>query len=120
MYEQKGIIKEKRVVLNVAYANLSIKMDKELKAEADRLFNEMGMTLSTAVNIFVRQAMQEKAIPFKVFRNEKPQLADTTTMEQRRIAMEELREMFSCIDGTDADTRKIRANRRAEKHGSID
>lgn len=34
--------------------NLNIKIDRELKAEADRLFNEMGMNLTTAVNVFIR------------------------------------------------------------------
>ena len=30
------------------------------------LFNAMGMTLTTAVNVFVRQAVQEQAIPFTI------------------------------------------------------
>lgn len=34
--------------------NLNIKIDRELKVEADRLFNEMGMNLTTAVNVFIR------------------------------------------------------------------
>lgn len=34
--------------------NVNIKIDRKLKAEADRLFNEMGMNLTTAVNVFIR------------------------------------------------------------------
>lgn len=45
---------------------LNIKIDGDLKREADALFNAMGMTLSTAVNIFVRQSVQEQAIPFQI------------------------------------------------------
>ena len=36
--------------------NISIRMDSELKAQADALFAELGMNLSTAFNIFVRQS----------------------------------------------------------------
>lgn len=46
--------------------NISIRMDSELKQQADALFNELGMNLSTAFNIFVRQALREKGIPFTI------------------------------------------------------
>ncbi len=38
-------------------ANISIRMDSELKAQADALFNELGMNLSAAFNIFIRQSV---------------------------------------------------------------
>lgn len=44
----------------------NIKIDPELKRQAQALFNEMGMTLTTAINIFLKQAVRENAIPFKV------------------------------------------------------
>ena len=50
--------------------SLNIKIDRDLKSQADQLFNAMGMTLSTAVNVFVRQAVQEQAIPFKIHLND--------------------------------------------------
>lgn len=46
--------------------NISIRMDSELKAQADALFAELGMNLSTAFNIFVRQSLREGGIPFEV------------------------------------------------------
>ena len=46
--------------------NISIRMDTELKAQADALFGELGMNISTAFNIFVRQAIREGGIPFKI------------------------------------------------------
>ncbi|MEG1913261.1 MAG: type II toxin-antitoxin system RelB/DinJ family antitoxin, partial [Cloacibacillus sp.] len=44
--------------------NISIRMDAGLKSQADALFNELGMNLSTAFNIFVRQSLREGRIPF--------------------------------------------------------
>jgi len=46
--------------------NISIRMDAELKTQADALFAELGMNLSTAFNIFVRQAIREGGIPFDI------------------------------------------------------
>ena len=42
--------------------NISIRMDADLKAQADALFSELGMNLSTAFNIFVRQSLREGRI----------------------------------------------------------
>lgn len=50
----------------MANANIAIRMGEELKKQADALFDEMGMSFITAVNIFVKQALREKRIPFEV------------------------------------------------------
>ena len=46
--------------------NISIRMDSNLKAQADAFFGELGMNLSTAFNIFVRQSLREGRIPFDI------------------------------------------------------
>ena len=46
--------------------NISIRMDTNLKTQADALFGELGMNLSTAFNIFVRQSLREGRIPFDI------------------------------------------------------
>jgi len=48
-------------------------MDSELKAQADALFAELGMNISTAFNIFVRQAIREGGIPFEISINQPKQ-----------------------------------------------
>ncbi len=55
--------------MEVSTTNISIRMDKELKKEADELFNELGMNISTAFNIFVRQSLREGGIPFDISLN---------------------------------------------------
>ncbi len=49
----------------------NISIDADLKAEAQELFADLGMDLSTAVNIFLRQAVRDQSIPFEISR-EKP------------------------------------------------
>lgn len=46
--------------------NLSIRMEIDLKKEAEELFGNLGMNLTTAFNIFVRQSLQVKGLPFSV------------------------------------------------------
>ena len=66
--------------------NISIRMDAELKAQADELFAELGMSLSTAFNIFVRQSLREGGLPFAP-RLERPNKETAAAMlEAERIA----------------------------------
>jgi DNA-damage-inducible protein J len=46
--------------------NITIRMDKELKKEAEAFFGELGLSMTTAINMFIRQALRDKAIPFKI------------------------------------------------------
>ena len=49
----------------MATTNISIRMDSDLKAQAEALFAELGMNLSTAFNVFVRQSLRDGGIPFE-------------------------------------------------------
>ena len=99
--------------------NLNIKIDRDLKVKADRLFNEMGMNLTTAVNVFVRQAVLERAIPFKIYRGVE-NARTTVSIEQRRAAMQEIRDLLSDVDGNSIDLDQMKAERRAAKFERID
>jgi len=56
------------IMAKTSSANISIRMDAELKAAAENLFEELGMNISTAFNIFVRQSLREGRIPFTISR----------------------------------------------------
>lgn len=47
--------------------NLNIRIDRELKERADVIFSEMGMSMTTAFNIFVRQTLLQGKIPFEIY-----------------------------------------------------
>lgn len=46
--------------------NVTIRMDQDLKRQADEVFADLGMSFTTAVNVFARQAVRERRIPFEV------------------------------------------------------
>jgi len=88
---------------NTKTTNISIRMDKDLKREADFLFAELGMSMSTAFNIFVKQVVREGGIPFMITSN-KPNKTTILAMEEaERIAKDSSVKGFSSIDELLAD-----------------
>lgn len=51
--------------------NLNIRVDTELKSKAEAIFNELGLNMSTAMNMFLRYSVRYGGIPFEL-RIEKP------------------------------------------------
>jgi DNA-damage-inducible protein J len=49
--------------------NVTFRVDGELKKQADALFADLGMSLSTAFNVFLRQSVREQQLPFAVSKN---------------------------------------------------
>jgi len=45
---------------------INIRTDSELKTQAQVLFNMLGIDMTTAINMFLRQAVIERAIPFNM------------------------------------------------------
>ena len=66
--------------------NLTIRIDSSLKDEAESLFKDLGMSLSTAFNIFLRQAVRMQAIPFSISRGITNRVTLAATREAERIA----------------------------------
>ena len=46
--------------------NITIRIDDDIKREAETLFDTLGMSVSGAINVFFRQAIREQAIPFPI------------------------------------------------------
>ena len=63
--------------------NLSIRIDRDLKDEADQIFNALGMNLTTAITVFVRQAVRQKKIPFEVALDTGISMQDAMTATER-------------------------------------
>lgn len=52
--------------------NLNVRVDEDLKREAESIFTELGMNLSTAINLFLRSAVRYGGIPFDLRVIKKP------------------------------------------------
>ena len=45
---------------------MTVRMDKEVKTQAQHIFGELGMDMTTAINVFLRQAIRHNGFPFDV------------------------------------------------------
>ena len=52
----------------MAKTSTNISIDADIKIQAQELFADFGLDLSTAINIFLRQSVRENAIPFNISR----------------------------------------------------
>lgn len=78
--------------------NIIIRMDADLKAQADKMFNELGMILSTAFNIFVRQSLWEGRIPFGISLNQPNAETIAAMQEAERIVRDPDAKRYSDVE----------------------
>ena len=71
--------------------NLNIRIDKELKEQAEVFFAELGLNMSSAFNIFVRQSLRQGKIPFELSIVPDP-FYSTTNMAVLRQSIQEANE----------------------------
>ena len=50
----------------MSMTNLNVRTDSAVKAEAERIYSALGLNMSTAINMFLRQSIIENGIPFDV------------------------------------------------------
>lgn len=69
----------------MATTNITMRMDEDLKLQAEELFADLGLNMTSAFTIFIKQAIREQRIPFTISR----EMPNEETLE----AMEEVRRM---------------------------
>lgn len=47
-------------------ANINVRIDPDVKADAEALFSDFGITLTDAINIFLHKSLMEGGLPFEV------------------------------------------------------
>jgi len=50
----------------MSVTNINIRVDNDIKKEAQDLFSSLGMDMTTAINIFLRQSIRVRSIPFSI------------------------------------------------------
>lgn len=58
-------------------AQLNIRIDDDLKEQGDKLFSTLGLSFSTAFNLFVSQSVREGGLPFQVTTKTDPFYSDS-------------------------------------------
>ena len=69
----------------MANININIRMDAELKKEFESFCDDVGMTMTTAFNLFAKKVVRENRIPFEISRD--------VSNEETKEAIHEVRRM---------------------------
>ena len=69
--------------------NFSVRMDSDVKKQCEAMYAELGINLTTAINVFLRQSLRVGGFPFEV-RMEQPNKETLLAMlEAENIAKDE-------------------------------
>lgn len=78
--------------------NLNIRTDKDVKEQAEAIFNELGLNMTTAINMFMKAAIREHGIPFSL----KLDIPNDTTIEAiedgKRLLSDQKTPRYTSID----------------------
>jgi DNA-damage-inducible protein J len=86
--KNNAIFKTEMEVLNMVNTNLNIRTDKEVKNQAEKIFNALGMNMTTAVNIFLKTTIRENGIPFRLTLDVPNATTRSAIEEGKRIAID--------------------------------
>jgi len=50
----------------MATTNLNVRIDADLKKQSEEIFSELGLNMSTALTVFLRQTVRSRGIPFEM------------------------------------------------------
>ena len=78
--------------------NLNIRTDKEIKDQADRIFFELGLNMTTAINMFLRTTIRENGIPFSLKLDVPNEITAAAIEEGRRIASDNSVKSYTNMD----------------------
>ena len=86
--------------------NFSVRMDSDIKKQCETLYTELGMNLTTAINVFLRQSLRVGGFPFEV-RLEQPNKETVAAMlEAERIAKDPSVKGYNDLDELFADLKR--------------
>lgn len=97
--------------MNMASINMSIRTDSELKAQAEEILSQLGMSMNGTINMFLQQIVRDKAVPLSLSLST-PETLYVDLMKARqerengcvgRSGREVLAEMDRIIEAVEAD-----------------
>ncbi|MCI6499337.1 type II toxin-antitoxin system RelB/DinJ family antitoxin [Lachnospiraceae bacterium HCP1S3_C3] len=82
----------------MATTNLNIRTEKDIKDQAEKIFNELGLNMTTAINIFLRTAIREHGIPFELKLEEPNDITAAAIEEGRKLLSDSSAPRYSSME----------------------
>lgn len=99
-------------------ATLNLRVDPEVKQSAESVLSQLGLSMSTAVDMFLRQVALTGSIPFRVALPEAPRSVDVGAMTDTQLREALVRGLHEAQAGDGADASATLSQMRAELFGA--
>ena len=86
--------------------NFSVRMDSDIKKQCETLYGELGVNLTTAINVFLRQSLRVGGFPFDVRLDQPNKETIAAMLEAERIAKDPSIKGYSDLDELFAELKK--------------
>ena len=78
--------------------SFNVKIEEEVKDKADRIFAELGLDMTTAINIFLRATIRKNSIPFEINMSIPNDTTREAIEEGRKISRDKTVKGYHSID----------------------
>lgn len=78
--------------------NLNIRIDKNIKEKSEQIFGELGLNMTTAINLFLRAAIREQGIPFELKLDVPNEMTAAAIEEGRKMMNDPSSSRYSSMD----------------------
>ena len=78
--------------------NFSVRMDSDIKKQAEAMYGELGINLTTAINVFLRQSLRAGGFPFDVRLDQPNKETMAAMLEAERIARDPPVKRYSDVE----------------------
>ena len=86
--------------------NFSVRMDSDIKKQCEALYGELGINLTTAINVFLRQSLRVGGFPFDVRLDQPNKETISAMLEAERIAHDPSVKGYTDLDEMFAELKK--------------
>ena len=86
--------------------NFSVRMDSDIKRQCETLYGELGVNLTTAINVFLRQSLRIGGFPFDVRLDQPNKETIAAMLEAERIAKDPSVKGYTDLDELFAELKK--------------
>ena len=77
---------------------MNIRIDKDIKYQAEEIFNELGLNMTTAINLFLRTTIREHGIPFELKLDVPNETTAAAIAEGRKLMGDPLAPRYSSMN----------------------
>jgi len=82
---------------------LNIRIEPDIKADAEELFGSFGLTVTDAVNVFLRQSLMRGGFPFEIVRYKPNAITQAAIAEAEQLLRDPNAKYFTSMDELRAD-----------------